>query len=198
MRLPPVDELVGLLNKNAPNALEQLRLRYPAEERLMHVGIVAGDVAADMNVRIDIALAGLNTARDVCRSCILTVRNKLRFADKTQFAGQITTIVAGASIFGVLATTVPDFARYSAAVLALVGSVLTFISQHTLKGFGGKDSNIYDSYSALVDCLIEADSLLRELEIRKQTGEADKTTELVGQANALSGKITRLNSLVGV
>jgi hypothetical protein len=90
------------------------------------------------------------------------------------------------------------FARYSAAVLALLGSVLTFVSQHTLKGFGGKDNNIYDSYSSLVDCQIEADSLLRELEIRKQTSETERTTDIIGQATVLSGKITRLESLIGV
>ncbi len=115
-----------------------------------------------------------------------------------QLAGQLITLLAGASIFGVVETTQELLAKYCVAILALAGSALTFLAQHSMRGFGGQDNNLFNSYSRLVDCQIEADGVAAELAIRKQTGELDHLADLIARANTLAADIMRLESILGI
>jgi hypothetical protein len=195
MSPPPIDELVGLLNRNAPNILKQLRTEFPQSNKLLEPGNIMGEAADETGVRLSVALAGLTTATELCKEGIRRIRKRLRAADRTQFCGQLVTIVAGASIFGVLEVDVPKGAKYLAASLALLGSVLTFVAQYLVRGFGGKGINLYDTYSELVDAQIESDGILAELEVRKQTAQFEEVSALIAEANALSAKVKRLESL---
>jgi hypothetical protein len=125
----PIDELVGLLDSRSPQSLKTLQSRYPQHLDLLRPGIVAGDVSQDMQVRIEVCTAGLTAAVQACKEAIDQIRKRLRVAHSLQMYGQLSTLIAGASIFGVLAINVPTFARYSAAVVALVGSVFTYVAQ---------------------------------------------------------------------
>jgi hypothetical protein len=192
----PVDELVGLLEKWSPSSLEAIRQKYPHQDYLLKPGRILGDGTADTQIRIEICISALGAAAAACRKTIESVQKKLKFADRSQFIGQLFTVVGGASIFGVLALDVPPFTRYAAAIVGLAGAVLTLIAQHALRSPGAKDQSLLDIYSELIDCRATSEGALRELEIARRLGAEKDVSELITKANALAERVTKLTDLV--
>ena len=191
-----VDELVGLLSKWAPSELDSLREKYPASQNFLKPGLLMGDSSSEIGIRIEVCLSGLRAAADACQKTMVSLKHKLKFADRTQFIGQLLTTIGGASIFAVLAVNVPDFARYAAAVLGLGGSVLSLVSQHSMRSLGSKDVSVMDSYSQLSSYRASSLGLLRELEIARRLGGDADTLELINQANVLAENVGRATDVV--
>jgi hypothetical protein len=121
----PVDELVGLLDRWDPKSLHNLQERYSEYAALLRPGVLAGETSNDLEVRIEVCASGLSAAVDACRECLTRRADRLKRSYSMQVLGQTLTLLAGASIFAVLAIDAPKFAKYSAAIIALAGSVLT-------------------------------------------------------------------------
>jgi len=187
----PVDELVGLLSKFAPESLVSLRNKYPSEGELLRPGLRAGgETRDDTVVRAEVCMAGLAAAIKVSKDAQDAVASRLKRSRGIQLAGQTLTIVGGASFFGVLALDAPGPAKYAAAVVNLFGSVLTFLAQHLQSAPLSKGRLLSDMVPDLIANRFKAESLLRELEIVQRIGGDKGTSEMIKSGNILAMNIS--------
>lgn len=196
---PPINEIVGFLDKYAPRALADLQRKYtdPEQSELLKPGIIAGKVNRQLQLRAEATIVGLNASMDVCDQTISTVRQKLKRGSIFQFVSQIMTAISGASILTALQLDAPRAAKYLAAAFALFGSLMALTGRQsgaTLDPSG----NLFNQYKELVDCKIEGQQIRAELEPWIQGGfRGDSRAELIAQTNALLVRVERTKYAIG-
>ena len=194
IKQPPIDEIVGLLEKHDPAILEQLRQQYPNQRDVLTIGKTLGSSKKDDNLRFKITacLTGLTSGIKVCEKVVPQARQKLKRANFLRFAGEIVTVIAGASIFTVLAANFPDVVRYVVAVLALVGAFLALAAQFTGGTFHPAAGNLFDYYKEVIDCQIEARRIHQELEFWSQANLKDfNAADLIKDGNVICARIIK-------
>ncbi len=194
-RPPPIDEIVGLLATRSPEVLERLRRAYPEHADILEPGFLLGEAAADLRLRVEAACAGGKIALELGEENIHTVRRRLARAKTITSGGQILTAIGGASVITTLSTAYHQV-TYLGGFIALAGSILPFAAQYLSTGLQAE--NLFDTYSALVECNLEAAEVQQILEIwlRKEPKENDDPSQVVARANALAKKIKLLISKI--
>src|SRR6266436_2948950 len=129
----PINELVGLIAKARPGLLGELKEKYPNKAEYLEPGRIAGPTEDEIDLEIDVALGGLTAALEKTAVALPKVASRIRKASQWQFFSQILTTLAGAAIFGVVASKLPDFAQYSVAFLRLGGSLVAAYSTYLSK-----------------------------------------------------------------
>jgi len=199
-KLPRINEVVWLLEKFDPDALETLKSQYPEDSDLLTSGIRLGGKSASSEsgtrVRSAAALKGLTRGISVCEQTIPEIRRRLKRAGSLRFASEVVTVVAGASIFTVLATNFQNAVRYAVASLALFGSLLALTATY----FGGtlhsSGSGLLDYYKELIDCQIDAKQILQELEVWRRSDLTDSSIEsAIRESNEICSRIMKASSL---
>lgn len=196
-RTPPIDEIVGLLDKHAPGILQEIREKYPEQADLLEAGLIAGtETTQQLQVRIETCLLGLKTAMHVCEKLLPKSKQKLKRASKLRFSSELVTAISGASIFTVLAVEAPKTARYAVAALALVGTLLALTTQYIGGALHPSAGNLFDQYKELIDCHVEAKQIHNELELWNKTGiEGFSEVELITKGNAICRRIALAESM---
>ena len=191
MSAPTIDNVVKLLKKFDPNSLEALRLEYPEEADRLRVGIVMGPKAST-NLRLAASAKGLNSAVKTCNSVLPQIRKKLKRANSIRLISELMTILAGASVFTVLATSFPNFVRYTIATVALAGSLLALIATYMGGTFHPTGGSLADAFADLVECQVEAKGILQELKVLSSEDSTDSSAdETIRAGNDLCGRILR-------
>jgi hypothetical protein len=197
--LPAINEIVWLLERFNPAALEQLREQYPEETSVLTKGLILGSKpvsATGMKVRISACLTGLKSGINVCEEMLPRTRQKLRRANSLRFASEIITVVAGASIFTVLATNFEHQIRYVVAGLALLGSLLALAATYVGGTFHPAAGNLFDYYKELIDCQVDAKRIQQELEFWKHSDLKDSSIEdAVNSGNDICARIIKAANL---
>lgn len=196
-RPPPINQVVGLLARHDPAALEELRERYgrhPDLEPGIHMG-EGGARTRELRMRAEAAAKGLRAGAAVCESLIPKVKGRLRLANKLHLLSQAVTAVGSASIFGTLQISFPrsNGPTYAAATLTLVGALLLPLITH-FRGGLMPGSSLFDVYKELVECRVEAGRTLAEIEVtfaKGSGGDPALAAELVRQANVICDRVAR-------
>ncbi|HEV2705400.1 MAG TPA: hypothetical protein VGV59_05720 [Pyrinomonadaceae bacterium] len=194
---PPINEIVALLSKHSPGALQKLGEKYPESAALLRVGEIAGKTDKQTQLRAEAALVALQAGIGVCERRIPELRKKIRGESKLQFIGQLLTIIGGASIFGLLALDNPKGAKYVAAILTLLGAVSSLTAQQMGKALHAAAGSLFDIYRTLVECHLSARQLLTEIEPWVKSNFAGSSkADLITKANEVCFRITQAESEV--
>jgi len=187
-----VNEIVNLLNRFAPAALDELRQEYPAHQELLRIGLIAGRKKEEdpvLRVRATVAIKGLGEAVKICQRELPRIQAKLEVSRKWILYGHIFAIVGGASIFGTISQT-SIIGSYVAATITLLGSLASTYGQYLSEAVLGRSGNITDNYRVLVEALAQARQTLNTLQELAKAGIASKyVVELIKNANVLALKI---------
>jgi hypothetical protein len=198
MKEERIDSIVRLLQNFEPTALAELRQGYPDEPSLFRDRIVMGSEPTSqsgLKVRTAVCAKGLSSAMRVCNRLLPIIRKKLRRANYLRFISEIITVIAGASVFTVLATNFPGFVRYVVAILALAGSLLAMAATYFGGTFHPAGGSLADNYTELVDCQVEAKQLLGELQMSSSNGVTDAAAEeLIRNGNSVCARILKVAS----
>jgi len=194
-RPPPTDEIVGLLQKRAPEVLARLRAEHPDHDaqQLLREGIIGGGKADKMTrLRAELALQGLTAASTTCEEFIPKIRRSLRRANNFQFWGQITTALGGGTVLSTLLFKWPVASTYVGGLLTLLGSILPTIAQKAGSTLHPSAGNLFDIYRELIDCRLESRLVIQELEPWIKSGyRAEPKLEVITKANVLCARIER-------
>ncbi|MBV9924561.1 MAG: hypothetical protein JOZ96_05915 [Acidobacteria bacterium] len=197
---PRINEIINLLSKNSPATLEQLRRAYPDAEsaKILRAGEMAGGrTDKQTRLRAEAAVAGLDVAVRRCEQLIPAIKGRMRGGNRLQFAGQLLTVVGGASIFGLLALDYPRGAKYTAAILTLLGAVSSLYAEHIGRALHTAAGSLFDLYRKLVECHLRARQLMSELKPWVESNFSGPSKEhLVAQANEVCYEIIKVESEV--
>ena len=197
----PIDEVVDLLARKAPDSLARLARQYPAEADFLRLGITAGDddkheargtPAERVAMKRNVAIVGLETALGVCVRLLPQLYRTLRRASAITFWGQAAATIGSASVFATLALTFPKASTYIAASLSLIGSLAALYAQYIRSGLAG--GNLMEHYKVIVDAQVEAQSVLEQL--RGAEGDSDLVIELVTSANVICQNVSRAEAML--
>jgi len=104
--MPPIDEIVGLLNETSPRVLEHFRSEHPEFRALLQKGIIAGARkdrnSEELSLRFRVAESVLEGAIARCQNESSRMRQRLKTADRLQLVSQCLTFAAGASILSTI------------------------------------------------------------------------------------------------
>ncbi|RAJ90047.1 hypothetical protein LX87_05526 [Larkinella arboricola] len=197
---PPIDEIVSLLKKHSPESLTQLRNNFPNQIQYLDEGIIAGpDENKHIKMRVATCFSGLTTALKLCNDIQPKAVRKLKTANTLRFIASIVTTVSGAAIFTVLAAEAPKTTKYIVAILALIGTLFSLVSQFVEGVLQPSSGNAYDLYKDLIEYKLEANDLHNELKIWESLNfEEFKDEVLIGRANAVCKNILILESKFGI
>lgn len=200
---PRINALVGLLGSYDPATLEALRTSYSAYELYLKPGNLLGnklgakDDAVDIaRVYSDVALKGLETARERVQPNLQRLRRRLGRAKTIRFSGQLVAAVTSAGLLtAILAgwereAIAPAVLNFSAIVCALGAGYL----ETPLHGGSG---NLIEMFEKLVTMDVRALQLSEELYVLQQTGAgADRVLEKVAEANELATKLRVIEQML--
>jgi hypothetical protein len=194
-RNPPIDEIVGLINRHSPNSIEVLREEFPEQaDELFREGITAGESEKQLGARKKACLTGLKVAIAVCENNIPLVKKKLKRANTLRLTSDIVTAISGASVVTVLASDFKKTVEYIVAVIAFVGTILSLITSYLTGVINPSAGNLYDFYKQLIECQVDAREIYNELKILEEPLADTNTTELITKGNALCKKVTILEN----
>lgn len=191
-----INEIVGLLGVYSPEKLDTLRLTYPEFSNLLKPGTVCGDgneIDGLSRFLTEVAADGMRQGIELCDQVLPLLNRKLVLAGKLRFTSQLVTVLAGASIFTLLAQSngYAKAAKYISAGLVLIGTILPLVAQYVEAGwFHGGDS-LRQLYDELVECKVEACHILPHLEFCLRSNLSQAATEQVSKANGLSLRIRK-------
>lgn len=194
---PPINEIVNLLSRHSPEALDQLRRDYPDPEStmLLRAGQLAGRTDKQTRLRAEAAVAALGSAVAVCERLIPEIRRRLRSESRLQFVGQLLALVGGASVFGLLTLDYPRGAKYAAALLTLLGGVFTLVAGQVGRALHAAAGSLFELYRQLVECHLKARQLSSELKPWVESNFAGASKEhLIAQANEVCFQIIKVEN----
>jgi hypothetical protein len=189
---PPINEIVGLLGKFEPNALEKLKAVVARDiHPLLIPGGLMGAKGAFIRSRSLVAQKALEELQPLCTRGIEVAEKRLVWSKRLRLAGEIVAILGSASVIGSLAKAGESskaIALISGGV-ALVGSFLSLFSTYFTRLQDEKKS-LFEIYVGLVELRLEASQLLQDLNGYLNAGEEGdydaELTDVVAKANGIS------------
>ena len=201
------NEIIGLMHSLDPERLQELKQKFPqyaaqlepgitlGNEKSQEEGVVKGVDSAKRQMtafRAELCKSGLETILETIPGKIAGLRKRIKSLRNIQLVSQIVIAVSGASIFALLGKEM-DWVNRLAAVLALLGSVLTLIAKQRETGTISGSESLTVMYDKLVESEIKATANHRELNVLKEfvheTGQWDKLSELVNRTNSMSEEL---------
>lgn len=195
----PIDESIGLLNKINKSALDEIRRKHPEFSSILEQGVIGGEKKIDKNelaVRAEVCKVVLEETLNKSKDKYLPhLRNKLKRLQKIELWSQIVIVVSSSTVFGLLTQDLENsgflYTAYIAAGLSLVGAILTIILKQNSGEWSMNNQNIASAYSSLISFRINAEELLRELNVLAQFTEtnAEKLSEVINKCNDVNREI---------
>jgi hypothetical protein len=185
---PPINEAVGFLAKFAPDSLNELRKKLPAEIRpLLSPGGLAGRSDKLLLARAEVAKAALAEIASRCQEGIALAERRLKLSRRIRLLGEIAAVLGSASVVTTALATPGSWIILSGTV-ALVGSLATVIAEYAVKLPQDKLS-LFETYAWLVEARFEAVQMAKEIAVLIDAGAANRheaaLTELIGKGNVL-------------
>lgn len=196
-RNPPIDEIIGLIHKHSPEALDDLRMEFPDQaSELFKLGITAGGSAAELAARRMACLTGLRVAIAVCESVIPNVKRKLKNANRLRLVSDVTTAIAGASVVTVLVSDFKKPVEYAVGAVAFCGTVLGLVTSYATGVIRPGDGSLYDYYKRLVEYLADARQLTIEINLLEAPFAETNISDLITRGNVLCREVTILEASI--
>ncbi|MBV8368406.1 MAG: hypothetical protein JO036_05660 [Candidatus Eremiobacteraeota bacterium] len=195
-----VNEIVNLLTRRAPDALNLLQRTYGSDPMLQ--SFVLGEDEADVTVpRLqlgrDLALAGLKESAALSSEATRRLAARISFGLKLQLITQILTTIAGIGVITSLAKSNTSIATWL-ALGSVVSSISGVLAQWMMSSKGTSDIAVSDRYARLTADEVKISRLIRELQVFQPIRIDDKAelTRLINEANGLIEEVWTLSRTV--
>jgi hypothetical protein len=191
---PQIAEIVGLLDTLAPEALEDLRRRFPDQRDLLRKGMVLGIADSNLEARAQAVLTMAGHMRKMAVGLVNRVRGRLRRANALEIASEVLALLGSSAAIGsAVKGWRPGIVGCAAA--SLLGTIFAIRVRFYRNGLLGRRDSLLRTFELLAEAPAEAEEIGRELEIalHPSTGEAPplQVEKLIERANALSRKVRR-------
>lgn len=184
-----IQELVGFLGKFAKKDLEELQKKFPSEAtHLDPEGILDHENISPI-LTVETCLIAMSRTINLCKDKREVIEDRLKLVNNLQNVGTIFSIVASASIFGLLKKEYIE-ATYVAAAIAFLGSLLPKIS--SLLANTPTQQSFAEIHGKLNKLEIEAEQIYEMLDIRKRSRAYDGSQSLVNRGNDIAKQIKQL------
>lgn len=188
---PKINALVGLLNTYHPATLEELKRKHPAYAAQLEPGIRLGAVEiSDAHVYVEVALHGLQTARERVEPNMRRLRHRLSRAKRLRLIGQIVAAMTSIGLLTALLAGWDQGVTVATAVVNFAAVVASLVAGHLEAPLYGGTGTLIDLFETLVTTNAEADQLIQDLLILQRTRpDEPRMMEQVMQANAVANKL---------
>ena len=201
--LPAINEIVGLLDTYDTVALEALQKKFPAHQKVLSSGIIAGegkedsDQKVELQVRSEVCKSGLELILKRSTSLLPKLKSRVRFLNRCQLFSQVIVAIGGATIIGLLKSESgkDKMVSYFAASLTLIGSILSILIQYLSGSILANSKSVNILYENLVDYKIEAQHYLDEITILMKLGNESsmaRMATIISDANHVSLEIRKI------
>jgi len=208
MKIPKINDVIGLLYHSEPGMLKDLNLKFPDYKEVLKPGEVLGSyddiqsadsktmlddaekekIASDLMVRATVCLAGLRAVLKICDVNLPPLKKRLKRLGNIQLASQLIVAISGATLLTKEGSTLP-YMNIVIGLLTLIGSILTLYIQHKSGTVLNNSQSIFSMYNTLIDHRFAAEALKQEIEIEMkifdQHAPPEKLLDMINQANKI-------------
>lgn len=198
----PIDESIGLLNKINLTALNIIREKHPEFSSILELGVIGGEKELNINelsVKIEVCKVALEeTLKQSKDKYFPLLRAKLRKLQKIELWSQIIIVVSSSTVFGLLTQDLEKngflYVAYIAAILSLIGALLTIILKQNSGEWSMNNQNIANSYNSLVNFRIQAEEVLRDINVMSQfiNTNTDELLVAIKKCNDVNREIRKI------
>jgi hypothetical protein len=199
---PSIDEVVNFLHRANKAELARLVDSSPDELRPeLQVGGVAGRRDPLLVPRAEVCIAALKEVVSLCGVALEQAGARLRWARRLGLAAGAATLLGSSSVLATLAADYRTLAIGS-GVLALAGSVLTFVADYVTRPGQERSGSLFGLYLQLSEAQFKARQLEADLSVHVEVGVTPKrepqVTRLIEEANALCLVLIKLAATVSI
>lgn len=186
---PAIDEIVGFLDAFDPDSLRALRREFPSQSEILKPGIIGGKSEEVLQVRLAVALKGLQEIERASGTGIHVLKNRLSRANVLELIGDIVSLL-GSSTAVITALNNMFAIVVGASAMALTGSLAKLIATFLRRTVQGGRDGLVKHYQTLLKAVPQARQLLAEFETVLQSAELrpsmKEISPLIRAANLLS------------
>jgi len=195
--VPPIDELIGFLNKYDNTQIALLKQKFPNHFKLFSEGVILGEEYNDeLEVRAESCRIALDSIVKKCDEVIPLLKEKMKQLNVIQLFSQIIVAIGGASIFGLIQNDGFYVVKYIAASFVLIGSIINIYFQFVSNSLLPDSNSFFKDYNGVIDCSINSQKCLFEittlLKITQKTKEDKKELRMqIGKGNELAYELKK-------
>lgn len=186
--IAPINEAVFLLSELEPASLEDARRQFPQLESELVLGRQGGEKESRGELDLDraqVMLQALNAAKKRAEIELVSIRQRMGASRRRRLWSQIASLICSS---GVLAALALDQVRLTVitALLALLASIGTMVSEHQERLLKQGDGDIYDAYEKASEAAYKAGLMSENIRLlMKHNSESAEIRAALESANAL-------------
>ena len=197
-----INALVGLLNKHHPQELDELKLKNQEYAKILQPGRTLGSkknlpmdslgIEEGLELFVDVTIRGLKTASERVDPNIEKMKARLSKAKSLKLISQfIATITSVGLVSAILANMEREY-TITTAVFNLGAVLCTLFATHLETPKYGGSGNLIEVYENLIKIKVEAQQLIRDLEVVKITlnmQDSDLVKQKISRANQIANEM---------
>ncbi|MGI8641008.1 MAG: hypothetical protein ACR2MG_13825 [Pyrinomonadaceae bacterium] len=196
-----IGETIEFLREYSPEILEDLKVRFPEDSKIISLGTPAGD-DIPLNFAVDATLGAMKTALEESEKHRKKIEENLKRAKKYKITAQVITIISNSSLFLLIANNWYNFG-YVMNSLALVGVILPMITEYFTYTLHPENKDLFQLYIELIGLQSKAELIDRDLTLCKEAQYPElcngiPTRDLVREGNVLSQQLRNILRQIGV
>lgn len=186
-----INEAIFMLDKLAPERLEDFRRRFPNLAEQLQEGVFAGPEEARTSgnsfliEKAEVLTAALSEASGHAENAMITAGKNIKRARRRRLVSQVLVLIGSSSLLGAVALD-EKTATVISAVLTLLAALGNLLAEHYEKLLNPQAGNIYEMYQKLGEGAYKARRMASELQLAMRHDEAiSELSELLRGANEL-------------
>jgi len=203
MSVPAIDAATSLLRTlRAQEDLVAVEREFPSLAHMLEPGTLLGGKAewlVEARMKLAVQHRAVAKASRVATEVRAVLAARLRSARRLRLAGAVCAAVGGSAVLVALGNDWRPMG-YVTGGLSAFGGLLGVVVEHNASGLGGQSKGVVGSYEELVDCMVQAEQLARQLDLMSKMVTQDKRQEvddLLLRAEATCVRLNKLLLMVG-
>jgi hypothetical protein len=179
----PINEAVFLLNELDPKILDTVREQFPQLGPELALGKEGGEneVREELDLdRAQVMLRALDVAKKRAENELNTIRQRISASRERRLWSQIASLICSSGVLASLALSQKGLVTVITALLALLASIGTMISEHQERLLKQGDGDIYDAFEKASQAAYRAGLMAENIRllVKHKVGSAEIRTAL--------------------
>lgn len=191
----PINEAVYLLNELEPAGLEDARRKFPLLVSELALGREGGENEGRDELNLDraqVMLQALEAAKRRAENELVSIRERMSASRKRRLWSQIASLICSSGVLAALALD-QTWLTIITALLALLASIGTIISEHQEQLLKQGDGDIYSAYEQTSRAAYKAGLMGENIRLLvKHNAESSEIRAALESANALCEELIKL------
>lgn len=200
--MAPIDESVGLLNIMNSDLLDDIRDKNPDYRDILETGVIAGEAdisSEELKLRAELCMTTITeTLKKSKEQYLPSLSKKLKRLQKIELWSQLIIVISSSAVLVLLLKEAENpglkWGAYIGASLSTIGALLTVFLKRNSGGWSFNNQNVATAFDKLVSLRIEAEEILRQLNVKVQfiDNNADTIVELIQKCNKINKDIRNI------